>query len=153
MIGEAKQTEALPVQVQRAQPMLRPVSIDSVENRRMSNAERRLLRVLADPHHYDASNAERAKAAGISESRLYDLLRDPWFRDQEKQLMRGMVQTELAPIVRASIDTAKKPGRDGFNDRRVWLETVELYQPRQQIDHTTAGQPLVGVVGVDPSAL
>jgi hypothetical protein len=121
--------------------------------RSLSRAERRVLESICDPNHRNITVSERCKAIGIGESRYFEVVRDPWFRAQHREAVRRAVDERIASLVNASADTAAVVGRDGFNDRRMLLELTGHYVPRQQIDHTTAGQPIVGVVGVDPSQL
>lgn len=159
MIDEVAQqetpAEADKVEVRRAgaAPDAHGGNGDSGENRRLSSAEKRLMRVLVDPQHHALTHRDKAKVAHVSESRYYQIIADPWFKNQERELMLSHMHGELAPIVKACIDTAKKPGRDGFNDRRMALEVMDIYQPRSTVDHNVKGQMIVGVVGISPDQL
>ncbi len=112
-----------------------------------------MLRVLHEPKNHDKTQRDKQKLARVSESTWHKIIRDPWFKQQEAELCRIYLQAELAPIMKASIDTARKPGRDGFADRRMLLETAEVYVPRSQVDHKHSGKLLVGVVGVSMDEL
>jgi hypothetical protein len=123
------------------------------QNRTLTRAERRILESICDVSQRDLQVDERCKRIGVSRTRYFQIMSDAWFRSQHREYIRRSVQERVSALVGASYDTAVTPGRDGFNDRRMLLEVTGHYVPRQQIDHTTAGQPIVGVVGVDPSQL
>lgn len=152
MIGEAAQT--LPVQATRAQTSLagQGTATDAL-NRSFTRKERAVLEAICNPALRDVTVSERAKAAGVSERRYFEIMKDPWFRRQHREYIQATVQERVASLVDASAQTAATPGRDGFNDRRMLLEITGHYVPRQQTDVTSGGQPIVGVIGVDPGQL
>jgi hypothetical protein len=121
---------------------------DDEQNRTFTRVERKVLEAITSPDLANATNEERYAHAGVGKTRFYAIMQDPWFRRKHREFIYNHVQARIAELVNASANTATTPGRDGFNDRKMLLEMTGHYVPRQQIDHTTAGQPIVGVVGV-----
>lgn len=139
----------LPVTVQRQEGReLGPRAASDEPNRTFTRVERKVLEAITAPALANATNEERFAHAGVSKTRFYGIMQDPWFRKKHREFIHNHVQGRIAELVNASANTATTPGRDGFQDRRMLLEMTGHYTPRQQIDHTTAGQPIVGVVGV-----
>ena len=54
----------------------------------------------------------------------------------------------VTTIIKAMVDTAKMPGRDSHNDRRLAFELCGIYTPRQRVELDAAPRNIVGVVGV-----
>lgn len=103
-----------------------------LQNRRLTRSEKALLAVLLDPAYFKALNTERARAAGISDRRFYQMMADPWFREREREAFYDLLRTRLGPIVQAAAETAAQPGRDGHFDRKMVLEMAGLYLPKQE---------------------
>jgi hypothetical protein len=152
MIGEVtsnehNQANALPVQAKRAEYG------DRVENRKLTRGEVAVLRVLMDPSNAEKTDIDRMKLAGVGNDTWYRVVRDPYIQRKQREMAQEYIRSAVAPMLKQSIQVATSEKRDGFNDRKLLLEMSGFYVPRQQIDHTTAGQPIVGVVGVDPQQL
>jgi hypothetical protein len=165
VIGEAKQGKeqphtntgetpvnadgaTLPVVATRAQPLKNTDNGDSAENRRLSRKEQAVLRAITDPTLSTATNTVRAKAAGVSERHFYQIIADPFFARVHRRVLLGAVQANASRIIEKAVDVATSTGRDGATDRWKLLEMSGHYTPRQQTDITSAGQPIVGIVGV-----
>jgi hypothetical protein len=153
-----KNAETLPVEVKRAnggsarpRPDLVAAGTGNwheAEQRSLTRKERAVLAIICDPSMADATNRERYAKAGLSERRYYEILADPWFNEQHRRMIQSVVKERVGRLIEAGYQTAATPGRDGFQDRRMLLEMTGHYVKREQIDHTSGGQPIVGVIGV-----
>ncbi len=151
VIGEQAESGNTTVEVRRASPGT--VTSANDDERTFTRKERAVLEAITDPATRNMTNAERAALAGVSDRQYYQIMARPWFRARHRNIIQGHVQSRVADLVEASAVTAATPGRDGFNDRKLLMEMTGHYIARQQIDHTSAGQPIVGVVGVSMDAL
>ncbi len=111
------------------------------------------LAVTLDAGMYGKTDADRMREAEVSKDTWYRVMKDADFARIHRQMIRSSVNASVSLIINQSTKMAIETGRDGYNDRRMLLEMSGHYTPRQQIDHTTAGQPIIGVVGVDPNQL
>jgi hypothetical protein len=143
-----KTSETLPVEVKRRDGRGLLTGGDRSINRMLTRKERAVLRVICDPALCEATQAERAKQAQVSIRQYFSILADPWFREQHRVAINRHVQERVGRLIEAGYQTAATPGRDGFQDRRMLLEMTGHYVKREQIDHTSGGQPIVGVIGV-----
>lgn len=103
--------------------------------RTLTRAEKALLAVLLNPKYYKSMDKERWTAAGISRRRFYEIIADPWFREQQHQAFMDWLRRDLAPIMDAHIETARMPGKEGFFDRRMAFEMSGYYQEQKRIEH------------------
>lgn len=145
--GERQQAQTLPIPVQ-ADRVGTAAIVDSAQNRVLTRKEKAVLAVVTDPALSQATNKEKAKLAGVSPRHFYQIMADPYFAQVQRNECKSFVRSRMQVYLQAMDATAGKAGRDGFNDRRLAFEMGELYTPRQQVDHTTQGKPIVGVVGV-----
>jgi hypothetical protein len=116
--------------------------------RELSKGERALLLVLMDPTHYRTSTAERARAAGISVSTYFRIMRQPDFQVLINAAYRTAMRQSLGHVIAAALDTATEPGRDGQRDREMVLQMTGLHAPRQGVEVNVGPGSIVGVVGV-----
>jgi hypothetical protein len=93
------------------------------------------------------------KAAGVSKGRYWQIMQDPWFQEQRRNALRSYVQSQAMDFVKAAAKTARTPGRDGFQDRRLMLSLTGDHVERRHHDHNVTARVVVGVIGVDMADL
>ena len=125
---------------------------DFAQNCKLSRKERAVLAAITDPALLQATNTEKAKAAGVSVRRFYQIITERNFAQVQRNECKSFIRSRLHRYLDAMDQAASKPNRDGFNDRRLAFEMADLYVPKQQTDHNVRGA-IVGIVGVDPSSL
>jgi hypothetical protein len=109
----------------------------NAQNRTLTRAEKAVLDILADPAYFKATNEEKVEASGVSRRRFYEILADPWVRDQQKQLCLDMIRSRVNDIVGAAVTSAVECiGKEGHLDRKMLLEMSGLYEPKQKQEHT-----------------
>lgn len=117
------------------------------ENCSLTRAERALLAILTNPEYFKADDKAKYTAAGISESRYYQLMRKPEFKQALVDMFRDMLQGDIGPIIAAAKTTATTClDRDGHQDRKMLLEMAGVYTPKQEVknEHSGAnGGPIV----------
>ena len=146
MIGEQADNA---VAVQATRPELARLGTGGTAlDRTLTRKEEAVLRVIMNPDHADKTNQERADTAGVSLRHWYQILADPFIKRRQREAVQDMICTSVAPMLKQSLRVAVEEKRDGFNDRKLLLSMGGFYVERQQIDHTSAGQPIIGVVGV-----
>ncbi len=117
-------------------------------NRDLSKGERSLLAVLLDPKFFNKGPAERAPAARLSVRRYHEIMQREDFRKVVHEAQRSALQGNIAPIIAAAVESACTPTDEGHQDRKLLLEIVGYYNPRQQITHTITSTPGCGIVGI-----
>lgn len=110
--------------------------VDLAGNRVLTKTQMKVLAVLIDPEHFKKGSRAKIKAAGCSTYQYYKITRDPTFSDLVTKCLMQMVQGEAGPILQTAIDSAKIMGREGFPDRRMLLEMLNFYKPKQQVIQT-----------------
>lgn len=110
--------------------------VDMSGNRILTKTQLKVLGVLLDPKYYNATGTEKRKAAGCSIYQYHKIMRDPTFNDLVTKCLLSMVHMESGAILQTAIDSAKIMGREGFPDRRMLMEMLNFYKPKQQVEHT-----------------
>lgn len=123
------------------------------DDRELTSVEKKVLKVLMNPQLAEKTNLERIEASGVGKTSYYRVLRDPWFKQQQHAAFREMIRHDLGAIIAAMVTTAKQPGRDSHNDRRLAFELCGIYTPRQHVQLDAAPRHVVGVVGVSMDEL
>lgn len=101
--------------------------------RQWTEVEWRILEVWADPASWKLKADARARRAGVSAATMNRHWRDnEELREEAKRLALQALEGGLAPVYKALLETASRPGREGFMDRRLLLEMTGQYTPRSQ---------------------
>ncbi len=127
--------------------------VDLEVNRRLTPAQRRILKVLMDPTIADEKAEVKYTAARVGMTTWFTTLQDPWFLEQQAYAVRQAIAERASTMLKASMETAEKVGRDGFLDRRLLFEMGRFHVPRRKIEQTITGKVAVGIVGIDPRAI
>jgi hypothetical protein len=144
MIGESPENP-LPVKAARKEGGLMP---DPTE-RKLTRLEGRVLELLLNPSTRHEKKKDLCELSGCGKTRFYQILKDPWFEQQRRAGIQAIVKEQAAEFVAAAAATAKMPGRDGFQDRRLLLSMSGDHIERRQHNHDVTARVVVGVVGVD----
>lgn len=123
--------------------------IEHQRKRTLTRAERSVIQVLSDPALYRETATERIAAAGVSRDRYYKIMKNPDFRQLQRDFVHDMIRERVAPVIGAALDTASVKGRDGHNDRDMVLQMAGLYTPKQQTDLHVTGEAIIAVAGVN----
>ncbi len=127
--------------------------VDLELNRTLTRVELKILKVLMDPTLADRTAEQRIEIAGVSRTSWFMAIRDPWFQEEQAKAVREHIAISVAPMLNASIETALKPGRDGFLDRRLMFEMGRFHIPKRRVEQTVTGKVAVGIVGIDLQAI
>jgi hypothetical protein len=111
--------------------------VDALGNRILTTCQQKVLAVLIDPKYFKLTNRKKIKAAGCSVYQFYKIMRDPTFHEYVHRGLMEMLHGEAGPIMQTAIRSAQIEGRDGFPDRRMILEMLNFYKPKQQVDMNT----------------
>lgn len=110
--------------------------VDMDGNRILTRTQKKVLAVQIDPAYFKKSNREKIEAAGCSVFQFYKIMRDPTFNQLIHSMLFELVRGESGPILDAMVKSAKLIGREGFPDRRMALEMLNYYRPKQELQHT-----------------
>lgn len=133
----------LPVQATRA---VGPKLAEA--ERTLTRTEQKILDGIMDPALRHSTQPVFCKAVGVGATRYWQIMKDPWFQEQRRSLLRSIIQRQAMTFVEAAAKTAATPGRDGFQDRRLLLSMTGDHIERRQHNHDVTGRIVVGVVGV-----
>lgn len=89
---------------------------------------------LADPQHQKLTVTERCELLGINRSTWYDRMENPVFRARASRCYRRLCDEHLAGVLESLTRSAKLDGREGHQDRRLFLELLGEYVPGQIVD-------------------
>jgi hypothetical protein len=137
---------ALPAQVEVTR---QPMQLAGAEERKLTRLEGKILELLLKPETRHEKKNDLHKLAGCGRTRFYEILKDPWFEQQRRAGIQAIVKEQAAEFVAAAAETARTPGRDGFQDRRLLLSMSGDHIERRQHNHDITARVVVGVVGVD----
>lgn len=87
--------------------------------RELTTREAAVLEVCCDPAFYTATQADKAKKAGISEGTWRKIVRDPWFANVVATRVLTVLTEHLPDLMQKAIESARVEGRDGHHDRRM----------------------------------
>jgi hypothetical protein len=121
--------------------------------RQFTRLERKIMDCLLDHDTTYAKVDDICKAVGCSRNGYYNIMRDGWFQEQRRNLLRDMVQQQASVFIKAAAETAATPGRDGFQDRRLLLNITGDHVERKQHNHDITARVVVGVIGVSMEEL
>lgn len=94
-----------------------------------ADTEALIVESLADPAHRVLTVGQRCELIGISRRTWYRHLEDPLFRARASRAYRDCCNDELSGVLNALIQSAKLLGRDGHQDRKLFLELLGEYSP------------------------
>ncbi|HWE97579.1 MAG TPA: hypothetical protein VG269_26725 [Tepidisphaeraceae bacterium] len=90
--------------------------------------ERAILESLADPQLRALSVEQRCDLLGISRSTWYrHTSEDPLFRARALVAYRTACDDQLGPVLNALCESAKLHGREGHQDRKLYLELLGIH--------------------------
>jgi hypothetical protein len=95
---------------------------ESGQNRTLTRGEKLVLAVCINPEHFKSTDTQKIAATGISRSRYYAIIADPWFHKQIQSATMNFIGLRIAPIVEAAVSTAMVKGKDGHQDRKMLLQ-------------------------------
>lgn len=96
------------------------------------STERLMMESLADPAHRKLTISQRCELLGISRRSWYLRLEDPLFKARAARVYRELCDEHLAPVLDALTQSALLLGKDGHQDRKLYLELLGEYVPGQQ---------------------
>lgn len=99
--------------------------------RKFTETERAVFKAFMDPDLMKASNQDRlakclVRGRRINRATYYRIINDRWFVDQVQQAYTSAIGRNLGLIIAASLETACRPGREGYNDRQMLLKIAGI---------------------------
>jgi hypothetical protein len=121
--------------------------------RRLTNTELRVLKVLMNPAYVDLDEQAKLALCGCGATKYRKVKRDPAVRAEMQRMINDALDEEIAPILKKSAEVAKNMGRDGFQDRKMLLTMQGAFKEGGggiNVHLGGAKKMVIGVVGIDP---
>lgn len=101
-----------------------------------TKAQQRLLDIMLTSEAASMTNEQICEKAGVAVSTLWRAEKNHRFLAARNAMAHRLIDVHIGSIVRASVDTAVKPGKDGHLDRRMLMEIAQVYEPTQNVNVT-----------------
>lgn len=104
---------------------------------KLTQTERRVLYVMADPRNWRVESAKDLSAlAGVTIKQFRRVRASPGFQEALNEITLRRCGDKMARIMEACVQTAMIVGKEGYNDRRMLMELFGLYTPSRKVNHT-----------------
>lgn len=104
---------------------------------KLTQTERRVLYVMADPRNWRVESAKDLSAlAGVNIKQFRRVRASPGFQEALNEITLRRCGDKMARIMEACVATALIVGKEGYNDRRMLLELFGVYTPSRKVNHT-----------------
>lgn len=119
-----------------SQPAAAPEPAEPEEE--LTAQERKALAALTNPSNRGSSFAAIAKDIGISESNFRRLRARPRFQKAIAGAVISQAKAAAPGVLNACIETAKMPGKEGFQDRKLLFQLAGILDDKGRPDGATA---------------